>query len=89
MERLILRGVINDTFETSITWERFEKFHDAVKAATESAIRETTGRKGEVNLFLVNQQLYVMLALAQALPIQTHAFGRSGAQRVPLVTCHT
>ena len=30
MERLILRGVINDTFETSITWERFEKFHDAV-----------------------------------------------------------
>ena len=48
MERLILRGVINDTFETSITWERFEKFHDAVKAATESAIRETTGRKGEV-----------------------------------------
>src|SRR5262249_4767012 len=37
MERLILRGVINDTFETSITWERFEKFHDAIKAATERA----------------------------------------------------
>ena len=46
MERLILRGVINDTFETSITWERFEKFHDAIKAATENAILETTGRKG-------------------------------------------
>ena len=48
MERLILRGVINDTFETSITWERFEKSHDAIKAATENAILETTGRKGQV-----------------------------------------
>src|SRR5215831_17759959 len=48
MERLILRGVINDTFETSTTWERFEKFHDAIKAATENAILETTGRKGQV-----------------------------------------
>ena len=48
MERLILRGVINDTFETSITWERFENFHDAIKAATENAILETTGRKGQV-----------------------------------------
>ena len=48
MERLILRGVINDTFETAITWERFEEFHDAIKAATENAIRETTGRKGEI-----------------------------------------
>jgi alkyldihydroxyacetonephosphate synthase len=48
MERLILRGVINDTFETAITWERFEEFHDAIKAATETAMRETTGRKGEI-----------------------------------------
>src|SRR5262249_46905685 len=48
MERLILRGVINDTFETSITWERFEKFHDAIKAEAGNAILETTGRKGQV-----------------------------------------
>ena len=48
MERLILRGVINDTFETAITWERFEKFHDAIKNATENAIKAATGRKGEV-----------------------------------------
>src|SRR5262249_49362355 len=48
MERLILRGVINDTFETAITWERFEEFHDAIKAATENAIRETTGRNGQI-----------------------------------------
>ena len=48
MERLILRGVINDTFETAITWDRFEAFHDAIKAATENAIREATGRSGQV-----------------------------------------
>ena len=48
MERLILRGVINDTFETSITWDRFEAFHDAIKGATENAIQQATGRKGQV-----------------------------------------
>jgi alkyldihydroxyacetonephosphate synthase len=47
-ERLILRGVITDTFESSITWDRFEKFHDAIKTATVNAILETTGRKGQV-----------------------------------------
>jgi alkyldihydroxyacetonephosphate synthase len=41
-------GIINDTFETSITWERFEGFHDQVKAATERAIEEATGITGEV-----------------------------------------
>jgi alkyldihydroxyacetonephosphate synthase len=47
-ERTIERGVINDTFETAITWERFEAFHDNVKAATERAIVEATGRTGQV-----------------------------------------
>jgi alkyldihydroxyacetonephosphate synthase len=37
-ERTIERGIINDTFETAITWERVESFHDKVKAATERAI---------------------------------------------------
>ena len=41
-------GLINDTFETAITWDRFESFHDKVKAATERAILEATGVKGEV-----------------------------------------
>jgi alkyldihydroxyacetonephosphate synthase len=41
-------GIVNDTFETSITWERFEAFHDRVKAATEAAIRAATGRPGAV-----------------------------------------
>jgi alkyldihydroxyacetonephosphate synthase len=47
-ERTIQRGIINDTFETSITWERFESFHDTVKAATQRAIVEATGRPGRV-----------------------------------------
>jgi alkyldihydroxyacetonephosphate synthase len=47
-EFLTPAGIINDTFETAITWERFEALHDAVKAATERAILEATGRKGEV-----------------------------------------
>jgi alkyldihydroxyacetonephosphate synthase len=47
-ERMIRRAVIADTFETAITWERFETFHDRVKAATEAAIVEATGRPGQV-----------------------------------------
>ena len=48
MERLIVRDVINDTFESAITWERFEGFHPAIKRATETAILAATGRAGEV-----------------------------------------
>ena len=47
-ERMIRRAVIADTFETAITWERFEAFHDRVKSAAETAIRNTTGRPGQV-----------------------------------------
>jgi alkyldihydroxyacetonephosphate synthase len=47
-ERTVPRAIINDTFETAITWDRFEQFHDAVKAATSEAIRSATGRAGQV-----------------------------------------
>ena len=47
-ERTIERGIINDTFETAITWDQFESFHDKVKAATERAILQATGRTGQV-----------------------------------------
>ena len=47
-ERTIARGIINDTFESAITWERFETFHDKVKAATERATVAATGRAGQV-----------------------------------------
>ncbi|MBV8913448.1 MAG: FAD-binding oxidoreductase [Acetobacteraceae bacterium] len=42
-------GVINDTFESAVTWDRFEAFHTAVRAATEAALEEATGRKGTVS----------------------------------------
>jgi alkyldihydroxyacetonephosphate synthase len=47
-ELLMQISALNDTFETAITWERFETFHDQIKAATEQAIREATGRRGIV-----------------------------------------
>ncbi len=47
-EHLVRRAIIADTFETAITWDRFEAFHDTVKAVTESAIREATGQPGQV-----------------------------------------
>ncbi|MBV8577144.1 MAG: hypothetical protein JOZ58_19150, partial [Acetobacteraceae bacterium] len=36
------------TFETAITWDRFEALHAAVKRATEDAIRAATGHPGQV-----------------------------------------
>jgi alkyldihydroxyacetonephosphate synthase len=47
-EFLTPAAIVNDTFETSITWDRFEDFHDKVKAATERAIVDATGKRGEV-----------------------------------------
>jgi alkyldihydroxyacetonephosphate synthase len=47
-EILTAVGAISDTFETAITWDRFRAFHDSVKAATEQAIRDATGRPGVV-----------------------------------------
>ena len=42
-------GVINDTFESAVTWDKFEAFHTAVYAATEEALKEATGRPGIVS----------------------------------------
>ncbi|HVZ08327.1 FAD-binding oxidoreductase [Rhodopila sp.] len=47
-EFLTPRAIINDTFETAITWDRFEAFHDSIKQATEKAIRDVTGKPGFV-----------------------------------------
>jgi alkyldihydroxyacetonephosphate synthase len=47
-EVLTPRGIITETFETSITWDRFPDFHAQIKAATEKAIQEITGRPGIV-----------------------------------------
>jgi alkyldihydroxyacetonephosphate synthase len=47
-QRRASRISITETFETAITWDRFPNFHAQVKAATEQAIREVTGRPGIV-----------------------------------------
>ena len=73
-EILVPIGVIGDTFETSITWERFESFHDTVKAATEKAIFEATGYKGEVTCRLTHAY-----PDGPAPYFSFHALGRHGA----------
>ena len=42
-------GLINDTFESAITWDRFEAFHAAVRAATAEALKQATGNAGTVS----------------------------------------
>jgi alkyldihydroxyacetonephosphate synthase len=42
-DMLVAIGVIGETFETAITWERFPSFHAEVSAATEQAVREACG----------------------------------------------
>ena len=48
-ENLTPRGIISDTFETAITWDRFEEFYHAIKGATAAALREVTGKDGAVS----------------------------------------
>ncbi|MGE0749369.1 MAG: FAD-binding oxidoreductase [Variibacter sp.] len=47
-EMTLPMGIIDDTFETSITWDRFEAFHDAVKSATAQAVKDVSGQTGNV-----------------------------------------
>jgi alkyldihydroxyacetonephosphate synthase len=48
-ELTVPMGMINDTFETAITWDRFEAFHAAVRKATDEALKEATGHSGTVS----------------------------------------
>jgi alkyldihydroxyacetonephosphate synthase len=41
-------GIIVETFETAITWDRFESFHRAIMSAAQTAIDETCGPGGWV-----------------------------------------
>ncbi|MGI9507940.1 MAG: FAD-binding oxidoreductase [Geminicoccaceae bacterium] len=73
-ELLTPAGVINDTFETAITWERFPEFHDRVKAATEEALVEATGEPG-----LVTCRFTHIYPDGPAPYFTFHAKGRDGA----------
>ncbi len=47
-DALVAIGVLAETFETAITWERFERFHARVKDSAEQAVREVCGEGGRV-----------------------------------------
>ena len=42
-DTFIACGVISDTFETAVTWDRFPQFHASVMEAAEAAVREVCG----------------------------------------------
>jgi alkyldihydroxyacetonephosphate synthase len=46
---MVALGVISDTFETSITWDRFETLYEGVKEKTSSAIREICGHDATIS----------------------------------------
>lgn len=73
-ERTIRRAIIADTFETAITWERFEAFHDRIKAVTEAAIRDATGQPGQVTCRFTH-----VYPDGPAPYFSFHALGRHGA----------
>jgi alkyldihydroxyacetonephosphate synthase len=42
-DTFVAMGVLSETFETAITWDRFDAFHEAVARATHEAVREVCG----------------------------------------------
>jgi len=47
-DALVALGVLSETFETAITWERIPRFHQRVSAAAQHAVREQCGTSGHV-----------------------------------------
>jgi alkyldihydroxyacetonephosphate synthase len=47
-DMLVAVGVVGETFETAITWERFPVFHERVIAVAEQSVREQCGGEGRV-----------------------------------------
>jgi alkyldihydroxyacetonephosphate synthase len=46
---LVALGVLSETFETAITWERFPAFHERVMEAAGEAVRQACGAEGRVH----------------------------------------
>jgi alkyldihydroxyacetonephosphate synthase len=47
-------GVIMDTFESAITWDRFEAFYTGIKADVAAAIARATGQKTQISCRLTH-----------------------------------
>ncbi len=73
-ERMVPRGIITDTFETAVTWDRFEALHETVVEATECAIRDVTGQPGQVTCRFTH-----LYPDGPAPYFTFHALGRHGA----------
>jgi alkyldihydroxyacetonephosphate synthase len=43
-DTFVAMGVLSETFETAITWERFPAFHESVLSAAQEAVKEVCGR---------------------------------------------
>jgi alkyldihydroxyacetonephosphate synthase len=48
-DQLVALGVISETFETAITWERFPRFHELVMETARETVREVCGAEGRVH----------------------------------------
>jgi alkyldihydroxyacetonephosphate synthase len=48
-DTFVAMGVLSDTFETAITWERFPAFHERVMATVSDKVREVCGDGGRVS----------------------------------------
>ncbi|MSO76893.1 MAG: FAD-binding oxidoreductase [Alphaproteobacteria bacterium] len=48
-EAMVARGLITETFETAITWDKFEAFYPAMIETVANATRAATGRAGIVS----------------------------------------
>ena len=73
-EWLVARGIIRETFESAITWDRFPAFHRAVGDAARRAVREATGRDGTVTCRFTH-----IYPDGPAPYFTMHAMGRPGA----------
>ncbi len=73
-ERIVPRAIINDTFETAITWDKFEAFHDHIKQSVETAILRVTGRPGQITCRFTH-----IYPDGPAPYFSFHALGRHGA----------
>jgi len=73
-EILVPRAIIADTFETAVTWDKFETLHAAVTKAALAAIREATGRPGRITCRFTH-----VYPDGPAPYFTFHALGRHGA----------
>ncbi len=54
IEPLAARGIMATTFESAITWDRFNDFRENVIAATRRAVKEITGSEGSLTCRLTH-----------------------------------